>query len=87
MKKCSQCRKARWICRQCGEPCCAHRCVNKVGKAATCTSCKYDKPKTVRVIILAGQTFRGTLYFEDTAFDLSDNYAEHVIAQGIGRAV
>lgn len=33
----------------------------------------------VRVAILPGQTWRGTTYFEETKFDMSPEYAKHVV--------
>jgi hypothetical protein len=38
-----------------------------------------------RIVILAGQTFLGVRYFVDTPFDVSPNWAEHLLAYGIAK--
>jgi uncharacterized heparinase superfamily protein len=40
---------------------------------------------TIKVIVLAGQTFRGVTYFGDAAFEMSDNYARYVVGTGVAR--
>lgn len=39
----------------------------------------------VTVVILAGQTFRGVTYYEETRFDVSPEYAKHLVSSGIAR--
>ena len=39
----------------------------------------------VKIIILAGQTFRGVKYFYDTPMDVSANLAAHVVGTGVAR--
>jgi hypothetical protein len=43
------------------------------------------KKGTKRVAILAGQTWRGVTYFEETRFDVSDSYADQLVSEGIAR--
>lgn len=38
-----------------------------------------------RIVILSGKTFRGIKYFEETAFDVSDNFADQLVADGVAR--
>lgn len=38
-----------------------------------------------RIVVLAGQTFRGVLHFEETAYDVSPSLADLAIEQGIAR--
>lgn len=39
----------------------------------------------IKVTILAGKTFQHVKYFEDTNFDVSEEYANYLIREGIAR--
>ena len=44
-----------------------------------------DSGEAVRVIILAGQEFRGTFYFVETDYIISTGLAEYAVSNGIAK--
>jgi hypothetical protein len=46
---------------------------------------RLSAPKTIRVIVPAGQWFRGVTHYQDAAYDLSPHYAHHVVRRGVAR--
>lgn len=43
------------------------------------------RTKLVRIIVLAGQTFRGVLHYEEMSYDCSPNLAAYAVASGVAR--
>lgn len=44
-----------------------------------------QQPDTVRIVVLAGKTFRGVHHFEETKYDASTELANYAVENGIAR--
>jgi hypothetical protein len=46
-----------------------------------------QQPDTVRIVVLAGKTFRGVHHFEETKYDASTGLTAYAIREGVARLI